>query len=186
MLERARDAGVPMAWVTGDTVHGRSRALRSWLEDEGLHHVLAVPRNEELWAGTDLWRVDEVHAAHGDREWHRLSAGSGSKGEWWYDWQCRILAEPEAADWGHYLLFRRSCTDPDDWQAYVAGRRWVVEHAFEGGQAGSGPGRLRGAQRARLVPARDAGAVGPGPAGGRAAAALDRPAFKLSRGLAGS
>lgn len=53
MLARARDARVPMAWVTGDTVHGCSRALRSWLEDEGLHHVLAVPRNEELWAGTD-------------------------------------------------------------------------------------------------------------------------------------
>ncbi len=33
MLERARDAGTPMAWVTGDTVYGHSRALRSWLED---------------------------------------------------------------------------------------------------------------------------------------------------------
>ena len=34
------------------------------------------------------WRVDEVHAAYGDRERHRLSAGAGSKGERWYDWQC--------------------------------------------------------------------------------------------------
>ena len=48
MLERARAAGVPMAWVTGDTVYGHSRALRSWLEDGGRHHMLAVPRNEEL------------------------------------------------------------------------------------------------------------------------------------------
>ena len=31
-----------------------------------------------------------------------------------------MLAEPEDADWRHYLLFRRSCTDADDWQAYVA------------------------------------------------------------------
>ncbi len=51
---------------------------------------------------------------------HRLSAGPGSKGERLYDWQCWILAEPEAADGGHYLLFRRACTDRDDWQAYVA------------------------------------------------------------------
>ena len=80
MLARARDAGVPMAWVTGDTVYGHSRALCSWLEDEGLHHVLAVPRNEELWAGTDLWRVDEVQAAYGDREWYRLSAGPAARG----------------------------------------------------------------------------------------------------------
>ena len=153
MLERVRAAGVPMAWVTGDTVYGHSRALRSWLEDAGLHHVLAVPRNEELWAGSDLWRVDEVHAAYGDREWHRLSAGTGSKGERWYDWQCWILAEPEEADWGHYLLFRRSCTDAEDWQAYaafapqgcdldtlvaVAGRRWCIESAFEAAKQETG------------------------------------------------
>ena len=75
-----------MAWVTGDTVHGHSRALRSRLEDEGLHHVLAVPRNEELWAGIDLRRVDKVQVVCGDREWHRMSAGAGSKRECWYDW----------------------------------------------------------------------------------------------------
>ena len=153
MLERTLDAGLPMAWVVGDTVYGHSRALRSWLEDRGLHHVLAVPRNEELWAGTDLWRVDEVQAVHRDREWHRLSAGAGSKGERWYDWQCWILAEPEDADWGHYLLFRRSVADGEDWQAYVAfapqgceletlvavaGRRWAIEHAFEAAKQETG------------------------------------------------
>jgi len=153
MLERVLEAGPPVAWVTGDTVYGHSRALRSWLEDEGLHHVLAVPRNEELWAGSDLWRVDEVQAVHAHREWYRISAGAGSKGERWYDWQCWVLAEPEAADWGHYLLFRRSLADPDDWQAYVAfapqgcdletlvavaGSRWCIEHAFEAAKQETG------------------------------------------------
>ena len=57
-----------------------------------------------------------------------------------------VLAEPKNADWGHCLLFRRSCTNPDDWQAYVAfaprncdletmvgvaSSRWHVEHVFE-------------------------------------------------------
>ncbi len=65
MLERTLDAGVPMAWVVGDTVYGHSRALRSWLEERGLHHVLAVPRDEELWAGSDLWRVDEARLVLG-------------------------------------------------------------------------------------------------------------------------
>ena len=56
------------------------------------------------------------------------------------------LAVLEDADWGHYLLFRYSCTEADAWQAYVAftpqgcdpetlfgvaGRRWCIEHAFE-------------------------------------------------------
>ena len=142
-----------MAWVTGDAVYGHSRGLRSWLEERGLHHVLAVPRNEELWAGTDLWRVDEVQAVHADRAWHRISAGAGSKGERWYDWQCWVLAEPEDADWGHCLLFRRSLADPDDWQGHVAfaprdcdletlvavaGRRWCIEHAFEAAKQETG------------------------------------------------
>lgn len=58
MLERVLETGPPVAWVTGDAVYGHARGLRSWQEEQGLHHVLAVPRNEELWAGTDLRRVD--------------------------------------------------------------------------------------------------------------------------------
>lgn len=102
-LAWARDAGLPVAWVTGDTVSGHSRALRNWLEDQDLHHVLTVPRNEELWTDRDRWRVDEVQAVQGNRAWHRLSASAGSKEKRWYDWQCWILAEPEDADRGHYL-----------------------------------------------------------------------------------
>ncbi len=60
--------------------------------------MLAVSRNKELWAGIDLRRVDEVQAVHVHRTWHRISAGTGSKGERGYDWQCWMLAEPEEAD----------------------------------------------------------------------------------------
>ena len=115
--------------------------------------MLAVPRNESLWVGRDIWTPEAVHAVHAGREWYRLSAGAGSKGERGYDWQCRVLADPEAADWGRYLLFRRSLADPDDWQAYVAfapqgcdletlvavaGRRWCIEHAFESARQETG------------------------------------------------
>jgi DDE superfamily endonuclease len=33
MLERVHTAGLPAAWVTGDTVYGSSRPLRAWLEE---------------------------------------------------------------------------------------------------------------------------------------------------------
>ena len=114
MLARVREAGLPVAWVTGDTVYGRATELRRGLEDAGQHHVLAVPHNESLRVGRDIWAPEAVHAVHADHEWYRLSAGAGSKGERGYDWQCRVLAEPEPADWGRYLLFRRSLADPDD------------------------------------------------------------------------
>src|SRR3954467_15326843 len=42
MLERALDAGVPAAWVTGDEVYGGDRRLRVWLEERQMPHVLAV------------------------------------------------------------------------------------------------------------------------------------------------
>jgi len=40
LLEQVRDAGVPVAWMTGDTVYGRSLNRHCWLEDRDLHHML--------------------------------------------------------------------------------------------------------------------------------------------------
>src|SRR5215204_6676498 len=38
MLERALDAGVPAAWVTGDEIYGGDRRLRLWLEERDVPH----------------------------------------------------------------------------------------------------------------------------------------------------
>jgi len=46
MLKRAFDAGVPAAWVTGDSVYGDNRQLRMWLEEHEYAHVLAVSGKE--------------------------------------------------------------------------------------------------------------------------------------------
>ena len=53
MLERALESGVPFGWVAGDEVYGSDRNLRLWLEREGIPHVLAIKRNEKLWAVTE-------------------------------------------------------------------------------------------------------------------------------------
>src|SRR5499426_1978362 len=42
MLEQAFKAGVPVAWVTGDSVYGDDRRLRMWLEEHDHAYVLAV------------------------------------------------------------------------------------------------------------------------------------------------
>src|SRR5919199_6811649 len=42
LLQRAFAAGVPAAWVTGDTVYGNAAHLRSWWEAERHAYVLAV------------------------------------------------------------------------------------------------------------------------------------------------
>src|SRR4051812_3526165 len=49
MLERALDAGVPCAWVAGDSVYGAGRALRRRIEARGgLGYVLAVTGGQRL------------------------------------------------------------------------------------------------------------------------------------------
>lgn len=45
MLVRALDAGLPAAWVTGDTVYGSHRPLRAGLEARTQAYALAIPRH---------------------------------------------------------------------------------------------------------------------------------------------
>ena len=48
MLQRAFDAGVKAAWVTGDAAYS-GYGVRSWLEDKRQPHVLAVASNFHVW-----------------------------------------------------------------------------------------------------------------------------------------
>jgi SRSO17 transposase len=153
MLERALDAEVPVAWVTGDEAYGGDARLRLWLEACQVPHVLAVKRTQHVIAmnlvptpAEDLIAVLEPDA------WQTLSAGDGAKGPRVYDWvavQVRPLREPGV---GHWLLCRRSLDDGE--VAYyvcygpagttlaelvgIAGTRWTVECCFQQakGQAG--------------------------------------------------
>lgn len=150
MLERARDAGVPAAWVTADEVYGGDRSLRLWLEAQHQPFVLAVKRNEPLWIGTDRGPRElpaaMIAAGVEPDAWACLSAGNGAKGPRLYDW-VRVAIRPlRDPGWEHWLLIRRSLTDPDDVAYYVcfaptgtpldelvrvAGTRWAIETCIE-------------------------------------------------------
>jgi SRSO17 transposase len=51
MLERAFDASVPAAWVTGGETYGTDKKLRRWLEARGRSYVLAAGRSSTLPRG---------------------------------------------------------------------------------------------------------------------------------------
>lgn len=152
MIARALDAGVPSAWVTGDTIYGSDRRLRMFMEQRQQPFVLAVPKNEKLWhGGPDYYTASELAAKVEPKDWHRLSAGEGSKGPRFYDWALvdlwRLQLSEEERSWGHYLLVRRSTSEPEERAYYVvfaprkqaklerlvqvAGARWQVEQAFQ-------------------------------------------------------
>jgi len=46
MLQRAFEAGVPAAWVPGDSVYGDDRRRRVWLEEQDHAYVMAVSGKE--------------------------------------------------------------------------------------------------------------------------------------------
>lgn len=151
MLERARVAGVPAAWVTADSVYGDDRHLRMWLEAHEQPYVLAVSGKEYVNVAA-TWTQRRVNtllaevAQQPAEAWHRLSAGAGAKGPRLYDWYRLPLVPPLHEGYERWCLVRRSLADPDQLRAYVtfapvgtdlatlvqvAGRRWTIEVAFE-------------------------------------------------------
>jgi len=145
MLARAFAAGVPAAWVVGDTVYGHDE-VRQWLEDQGRSYVLAVPATHGVWTAAHQVEARVLADGLADHAWTPLSAGEGSQGARLYDWACFALPYEVAPGMAHWLLVRRSCSDPTERAYYrvygpadtpvatmvrVAGRRWCIEVAFE-------------------------------------------------------
>jgi SRSO17 transposase len=142
MLERALDAGVPCAWVAGDTVYGADGTLRRAIEARRRGYVLAVTSGQRLGAR----RVDAWVAGVPPEGWHRLSAGEGAKGPRLYDWAFRPYRGGAPTGWAKGLLIRRKLDEPDELAFYltlapegtdlatlvrVAGTRWTIESCFE-------------------------------------------------------
>lgn len=154
MIATALDAGVPCAWVLGDTVYGSDKRLRMMLERRHQPYVLAVRSNERLLA-------DDRHLGHARGTasalaqalpapaWMRHSAGWGAKGPRLYDWARVRLLRLQRPPWEHWLLIRRNRMDATDCAYYVvfapaattlaelarvAGQRWTVEECFQAGK----------------------------------------------------
>ncbi|WP_435870004.1 IS701 family transposase [Amycolatopsis mediterranei] len=147
MVERAVAARVPFAWFTADEAYGQVGRLRLWLEEHDIAHVLAVPRSQMV-ISMDL-RQRRAHAVIADVDaaaWQRLSCGDGAHGLRIYDWAAVDIRPLRRPGVGHWLLARRSVSDPADISYYicfgpvgtdlrelvrVAGSRWAIEESFQ-------------------------------------------------------
>jgi len=141
MLDRVLEAGVPCAWVAGDSVYGADHRLRRGIEARRRGYVLAVTSGQRL----GLVPVEEWLAEIPPEGWQRLSAGDGAKGPRLYDWAYQPY-RGAAPGWRKGLLVRRSTAKPEDLTYYlthapetttlaelvrVAGTRWIIETCFE-------------------------------------------------------
>ena len=141
MLERARAAGVPFAWITGDSVYGADSAIRRWAERHRCGYVLAITSGQRLAMRPVATWIEDLP----DADWQRLSAGDGAKGPRLYDWAC-LPYNGAAPGFACALLVRRSVAKPEEVAFYlthapggttlaglvgVAGTRWSIESLFE-------------------------------------------------------
>jgi SRSO17 transposase len=147
MLQRALDAKVPFAWVTADEAYGQVKRVRYWLEQRAVAHVLATKVNDTVITtrGAEV-RVDALVAGLPRQAWKRLSAGAGAHGQRFHDWARVPIRIWWENGFGHWVLARRSLTDPTEIAYYVcygpvgtrlrdlaqvAGARWQVEECFQ-------------------------------------------------------
>ncbi len=151
LLERALDAGVPAAWVTGDEVYGSDGKLRRALEARGQAYVLAVRSNESIttwppYGPPGQVRTAAVAAAVPAAAWQRWSCGEGVQGPRRYDWAYIPLRPALRAGWVHAVLLRRHPEHSEDLAYYLvyapgatplaavvraAGARWTIEDTFK-------------------------------------------------------
>jgi SRSO17 transposase len=146
MISRAIAAGVPFAWFTADETYGQAKFLQTWLEDQDVSYVMAIRRSDTLTTSAGEERADALIGGIPARAWQRISAGAGAHGPREYDW-ARV---PVRAGWkrgrGHWLLARRSRSDPEEIAyyacygprrsrtadlAWIAGSRWHIEECFQ-------------------------------------------------------
>lgn len=146
MIERALAAGVPVRWVTADSIYGSDYAFRSALEERRLGYVVGVRTDFMVRIGLRQHRVKILLADVPATAWHRLSCGAGAKGPRLYDWAVTMTNSPEPWKYARWLLIRRSVSDPTEVAYFacggppettledlvrVAGARWSIEECFE-------------------------------------------------------
>ncbi|MFF0391767.1 IS701 family transposase [Kitasatospora sp. NPDC004615] len=147
MVRRAIDEEIPFRWVTADAGYGYSKGWRTELEQADVFHVVATTSHDTVVTRRALdRRLHDLVADLPRQKWKRRSCGEGAHGPRIYDW-ARVEVRPwHRPDRKHWVLARRSITDPTKIAYYiayapavatlneliaVAGARWAIEECFQ-------------------------------------------------------
>ncbi len=146
MISRAIAAGVPFGWFTADETYGQAKYLQAWLEGQDVSYVMAIRCSDTLTMPDGEQRADALIPAAPARAWQRLSTGAGAHGPREFDWTRIAVRTSWRPGRGHWLLARRSLSDPAEIAyytcygprrsstadlAWTAGSRWHIEECFQ-------------------------------------------------------
>ncbi len=145
MVDQAIDDGLPIGWVTADTVYGQSFDLRQQLIDHKLRFIMAVPKKQKVYLERPIMyapapaggngrkrrrkrikgeskRVDEIVAEFVPGDFERIEVGQGSKGPRVFDWAARRVAAYQRGKGSQdlWLVVRRSVSRPSEVAYYLA------------------------------------------------------------------
>jgi SRSO17 transposase len=150
MVSSAINQGIRPAWFVADEVYGNDGSFWWWLEKTAKQsYVLTVNKKQPVVIGWQRYRAEDLIPQPDSQQWQRLSCGTGSKGERYYDW-ARVPVNCDLGDgFQRWLLFRRCLEHPDDprfisyYQVFgksdttletmvqIAGQRWPIEECFK-------------------------------------------------------
>src|SRR5246500_4955433 len=119
MIARAVAAGVPFAWFTADETYGQAKWLQAWLEGQDIWYVMAIRCSDTLTTPDGERRADDLIAALPSRSWQKISAGAGAHGPREYHWARIPVRVGHKRGRGHWLLGRRSLSDPEEIAYYA-------------------------------------------------------------------
>lgn len=149
MLSSAIDEGIRPAWFVADEVYGNDGSFWWWLEKTAKQsYVLTVNKKQPVVIGWQRYRAEDLLPQSDSQQWQRLSSGTGSKGERYYDWARVGVNCDQSFGYQRWLLFRRSLEHPEDprisyyqvfaksdtnleTMARIAGQRWRIEECFK-------------------------------------------------------
>ncbi len=119
MIANAIQRKVPFRWFVADEVYGRDEKVRQFLEESQKSYVIAVACNEQYYLDSRVGSTREHANRLEDDQWKRLSCGSGTKGERFYDWGLIEFESRLESGFQKGLLFRKSIENSTEIAYYM-------------------------------------------------------------------
>lgn len=123
MLKNVWAEGIPMQWVTGDTLYGNSPGLRHSIHAHQRHYVMEIgPHHRVTLASGAQIKLSDLPDTLAPADWQRLCFRLGEKAILADDWQPhRVMLAADADVIGEqWLLIRRSGKNQSIYRFYLS------------------------------------------------------------------
>jgi SRSO17 transposase len=122
MLAQAWAEGLPLQWVTGDTLYGNSPTLRDFIEQANRYYVLTLGAHHHVRRRGDEQPYPLAHLRQevDETQWQRFVARLSDHGPVAYDWAAQRVFMPNDQVGEQWLLLQRTCDGPIEYHYHLS------------------------------------------------------------------